>query len=409
MKKKIVDRILLMCLIFMTGCAEQDSTATIKGAEVYENEEIKESSDGYAGEHLHGTSEKLEINEMPEPNEVSGIDRIPETDKISETKSILNIPVVDWKELTLETGKVNSIKNANHINMGYLCYDGNDYIYYVNSDESSIYRSYMDGSKSTKIFEAEGEKINYMQVHGDFLYFNTAEGICRMQRGSMKVEAVYTEPHGEFFVYEDNVYINTEEGLVRQSITGTEREIIWEYDGCYPVLWNMTGNMLIGTLVSNQSMEIYGKGYLIAFDLEGNERSLLGESCFNTIVSGEEIITYNGQNGSIQIWNTEIDSIQPLGHTSDLSVRPVANGEEVYFVELEYNESEQSMEAVLFSRSKEGVVKVHSVILEEGTWLGGLFCADDYVYILKQDSREGKNSFIWHYCCTSNGHAGVLN
>ena len=132
------------------------------------------------------------------------------TDTIPEILSSLQ--VWDVTNMHNYVQEVDSLRNSNLLNEGYLTYDEDGHIYFAFPERTNIYMCGKRGEDIEVISEKMGERLQYSD---EWIYYNGInEGISRIHRTTGQEEKVASDMKAEFIKMENGVYGNTSQGVV---------------------------------------------------------------------------------------------------------------------------------------------------------------------------------------------------
>lgn len=251
----------------------------------------------------------------------------------------------DWRMFTCYTDANTSIRNSNLLNYGYLTYDEKGNIYFVDKNTGGIYASDCYGANKRLLSEDSGFDL---QIAGEWLYYNSAAGgIKKIHIETGKVEQVYEAQCGEFILSGNRSYINSGEGFFSTDFDGSNKEIITWIDALDDTneeiaegrenleLANFSTNdsLWLGNLISGTDVTWFLKGYIICYDEENKEATVLQQRGMYPLLAGHMISVVDMETNTRHVWNVE------TGEDIDLEInahRVVSDGETIYYLKNHY-------------------------------------------------------------------------
>lgn len=140
---------------------------------------------------------------------------------------------IDCTDIESYVNKEDSIRNSNLLNYGFLTYDSEGNIYYVNENDSKIYRS--DGRGGNKQLICENVNAwGWLQLKGEWLYYLGHDtSINRVNIISGEDEQLFGARSGAFTIDGEKLYFEDgKNGFVAVDLDGQNKEVVFN---CLPV------------------------------------------------------------------------------------------------------------------------------------------------------------------------------
>lgn len=325
-------------------------------------------------------TESLSVTRMPTPTEFT-----------LSSKNQPDIPagaeIVDWTELACYADEKISLRNSNLLNSGYLTYDEDGRIYFVDMNIGGIFASDRDGKNRRQLSR---EKATALQLEGEWLYYGTEEGIKRLHTKNGKSELVYDGIYGEFVLSGEKIYINA-------TINGVGGFYAMELDGSNVVLLRnqaptlasyTTGDKFwLGIAYKEEDVWHYREGYLYGYDEEENKLIYIANGRWFPLLAGNLLSTFGVLNGTRHVWNLETKEEYDLGVYAQ---NVVSDGENLYYVVKGY-------EFVAINCWNNGETK-EILRTEESNYCDYLSLTPDMLYFSPKVYETGKTvTQLWYY------------
>lgn len=321
---------------------------------------------------------------------------------------------MDITRLNCYVDKEDSIRNSNLMNYGYLTYDEEGNLYYVDQNTNAIYVSDYNGENKRLIYENE-DVFGWLQVKDDWLYFNTSRtAIKRVNITTGEVEDLLEELSGDFIIDGDKIYTNLN-GLCASDINGQNTEVI---DASLQYTYLPSYSDDYG--VSNVS-GIMSKGYVLVFD--GETTKVLKQRGLYPLLAGN-YLCMSDAGGSrnlttkFRVWNIKTGKEFELGLYADQTV--VSDGETIYFCREGYNhqigrtwngeELSLSQTYNFFYRWNEKMKEPELFWIPTAAKHGiyNIFLTPKAIYAEDNVYKDGKNTYTLFYYDLETGETGVV-
>jgi len=145
-----------------------------------------------------------------------------------------SLETLDWRELESFVDEETSRQNSNLLNFGYLDYDEEGNIYYINKNDNGIYMSNATGDNTQLLSELNATETKFMlQKEGEWLYYfnNYTKSIEKISliTGDKKV-VLENGPYGEFIIENEKIYTR-DNGICSFDLEGDNKNVLPNMEG----------------------------------------------------------------------------------------------------------------------------------------------------------------------------------
>lgn len=258
----------LLAAVLLAGCSGEESGVT-------------GSPESDTGEQQEGTaSGDSTVSASGEEQEAQTAESIED--------QIRALEVWTWQDICGESiSPEDAMRNSAKENFEYLTWSGNgERIYYSDLAENKIYACTAEGEEKVCLYEAAGWHLN---IRNGFLYalLQDAEkkGIVKINCDTGEVLDVFTEPCGEFFFLQDQLYINTAEGFcVYNEEDGSRTYCRKELEVANIQLCR---NTILANAINGEDSSFFMKGYLLGYDTAEEQFFLVKENALWSVAAGD--------------------------------------------------------------------------------------------------------------------------
>ena len=322
---------------------------------------------------------------------------------------------MDISELNAFVDQEHSIRNSNLLNYGYVTYDKDGNFYYIDQNTDEIYVSDYNGENKRLICQTNGDIFGWMQVAGEWLYYNTSKtAIMRVHIETGEVETVMEEFSGDFIIEGDKIYTGLH-GLFVTDLDGKNTEAVDDtLQYCYlPTYSNGYG-------ISNiANLKLMWKGYLLVFD--GESTKVLKQRGVYPLLAGNYLCMSDAGNvrdltTKFRVWNLKTNREYELGNYADQTV--VSDGETIYFSRDGYNnqsgrtwngeELRSDKMYTFFFRWKEPMKEpeLFWILTEANNGIYNIFLTPWAIYAEDSEYKDGKLAYTLFYYVLETGETG---
>lgn len=206
-----------------------------------------------------------------------------------------------------EQARLNSCEE----NQRYLawCGDG-ETIYYSDLSANKIYSCTAEGEEKTCLYENAGV---YLQVKDSWLYAKIGDETktVRINCETGECVDVFTEPCGEHFFLQDELYIITEDGFCVLDEEGSRTYHEMEFEVANVQLCQ---NVILANAVKGEDASFFIKGYLLGYDTAEKRYFLVKESALWFVAAGDWLSYFDMGTNSRHVLN------RVTGEDTDLGV-----------------------------------------------------------------------------------------
>lgn len=244
------------------------------------------------------------------------------------TESLTSTPeeteMMAWTELTCSADKKTSLRNSNLLNEGYLTYDENGNIYFVDMNIGGIFVSDGGGNDRRQLSMKNARDL---QIEGEWLYCAMEDGLKRIHIHTGEEEVLYDAPYGEGMLADGKIYLNAEEGFIALDLEGKNKVVV---RGKQPELVSYTGGtgFWLGTAIDGENMTYYLEGHLYGYDETTNKLSYMEKGCWYPLLAGHWLSVFDSVEGSRYVWNLETDEEVNLDVYAQ---KVVSDGTDLYY------------------------------------------------------------------------------
>lgn len=297
---------------------------------------------------------------------------------------------INCTEIESYVNKEDSIRNSNLLNYGFLTYDAEGNIYYVNENDGNIYKSDSTGENKQQITEG-GKALGWLQLKGEWLYFsgNKTTTINRMHLETGEIEQLFGPGSGPFTIDGEKMYFDDREnGFISADLEGKNKELVFASKG-YTNLFTGGSNLWIGEMYGT-SRETSQLRYLAKFD--GEKVEILNQRGYCPLLAGKYLSFVSRKTGERYIYNLETGQDFNLEVKTDKTV--VSDGDNFYYVKFKQKNLKFTAEVYRWKNAKsEKIVEIENTL-----WVYHMFLTPDKLYIqphMEVDSKQVTQ--LWYY------------
>ena len=359
MKKSVLCFVAAMLLLYGACAAESDKGNSSLLTEVAQQTDLTEFSEQPAA-----TESPVEPTKQPEPAEPQ-------------------VEAEAWTELTCYADLKTSLRNSNLLNDGYLTYDEEGNIYFVDKNKGGIFVSGQNGENIRQICEQTAEAL---QIEGEWLYCKVQGVLMRIHIHSGEEQVVYEGPHGAVMLTGERIYLDAPEGFLSLNLDGADKLILRE--GAPTLTSYVAGEKFwLGVAYDDINVKYFMEGHLYAFD-EGRDTVLhIEDGCWYPVLAGNWLSVFGPNTGTRYVWNLETDEKTDL---KAYAQRVVCNGEELFYIDI------GSENATVYCWDGSETKEIWSV--EGVSYCENLFLTPEALYIMPKVTVDKKTvTQLWYY------------
>ena len=325
---------------------------------------------------------------------------------------INSLETVDWTELRGSVDAETSRRNSNFLNYGYLTYDAEGNIYYVDRNTHSIYVSDYKGENKRLICEGS-DAWGWMRLEGDWLYYGTQyTAIMRVHIETGEVEQICEEYSGHFRLEDGKLYREDREngGLSSSDLDGKDCKLVQDTSGFYTGFFTKGDGYWMMEAVSreNQTTKKH-KDYIVKVD--GEKLMLLKQKGYHPLLAGNYFSIVDAENAEVRyVWNLETKERFVINSRTDQTI--VSDGKNFYYKKMMYKdttikegEAAPERDAVIFKWNGETTEEIWCIDSDN---FYEMYITPKALYAMPQMKEEGKWVYHCLYYDLETGETGVI-
>ena len=209
---------------------------------------------------------------------------------------------MDISELNGFVDKEDSIRNSNLMNYGYVTYDEEGNLYYVDQNTHEICVSDYNGENKRVICQTNDKFTSMLQLSGEWLYYNTEHtAIMRVHIETGEIEQVAEEHSGPFFIKNEKIHLSWN-GLSVMDLDG-KNEVVIDDTFLYSDFPTYSTEYGISHIAN---FKLRWKGYLLVFD--GESTKVLKQRGIFPLLAGNYLCMSDAGNArdlstKFRVWN----------------------------------------------------------------------------------------------------------
>lgn len=313
-------------------------------------------------------------------------------------ENVLNIETMDWTELDCYVDEETSRQNSNFLNYGFLTYDEEGNIYYIDLNYNVIYVSDYKGENKRLISE-NSDAFGWLRLDGDWLYYCTQEtAIMRVHIETGETEQICEEYSGHFRIDEEKLYWEDREngGFSLADTFGRNKELVADTSAFY-VGFFQKGNdfwLMEGDSKATQNQEHY------IIKAEEKKTVVLNQKGYYPLLAGVYLSVVDEEVNERHIWNLETKEKFDLEARIDQTM--VSDGKNFYYKQIMYGDA--------YAKDGDSLPKEQNAFIFQ--WDGGepeliwqidtdnlyyMFLTPKALYCLPQMKAEGYKYSLLYY------------
>ncbi len=289
---------------------------------------------------------------------------------------------LDWTKLDCYADLETSLRNSNLSNEGYLTYDEEGNIYFVDMNIGGIFTCERDGKNRRQL---SSKNASALQIEGDWLYF-VSGGVERIHIFTGEEQVIYDTACGEAVIKDSRIYVNSPEGFISMDLDGSNKTILCD-QSLTLASYAVAENMWLGTAYEGENAEYFVKGHLYAYDEANDKMMHIMDGCWFPLLAGNWLSTFGSLTGTRYVWNLETDEMFDLNVYAQ---KAVSNGENLYYV--------RSNSGLIIVYQWNGGEAEEIWRLQDANLCNYIYLTPDMLYILPRVSSGGKSvNQLWYY------------
>ncbi len=234
-----------------------------------------------------------------------------------------SLDTIDWMELEGFVDEETSRHNSNFLNYGYLDYDAEGNIYYINKNDGGIYASTCRGENKRLLSELDVAEA-MLQLCGEWLYYfnNTTRSVDKIhiETGDTKNVLGYGA-YGQFVVSDEKIYIR-DDGFCTYDLDGNGKEILPNTKSAEMCFYSRGNGWWIC-----KTTHLSQKGYLVKYD--GQKIELINQHGILPLMAGKYLSVVDPDTSQRHIWNLDTKEDINLGVCTEKAI--VSDGEMFFY------------------------------------------------------------------------------
>jgi len=324
---------------------------------------------------------------------------------------------MDISELNGFVDKEDSIRNSNLMNYGYVTYDEEGNLYYVDQNTHEICVSDYNGENKRVICQTNDKFTSMLQLSGEWMYYNTGHtAIMRVHIETGEIEQVAEEHSGPFFIKDEKIYLSWN-GLSVMDLDG-KNEVVIDDTFLYSDFPTYSTEYGISYIAD---FKLRWKGYLLVFD--GESTKVLKQRGIFPLLAGNYLCMSDAGNArdlstKFRVWNLKTNREYELGLYADQTV--VSDGETIYFSRDGYNnqsgrmwngeELKSDKMYTFFYRWNETMTKpeLFWILTEAHNGIYNIFLTPKAIYAEDSEYKADKPAYTLFYYDLETGETGQV-
>lgn len=369
MKKSII---LLFCLLIFFLCACHTNKADENESKV-----IQENQMGKEG----SLDEKM----------TSVADTTPSPTPTKDEKSaayLKSLETISWTELECYVDEETSRHNSNFLNFGYLDYDAEGNIYYINKNDGCIYFSNSQGENKRLLSDRNAAEA-MLQLEGEWLFYYN-KGTKSIRRTNVVTGAtedvLVNGAYGQFVVTGNRIYTN-DEGFCSFSLDGGNREVLPHTEDAKLCYYSQGDEFWIC-----KSSHLSKQGYLVKYD--GEKVQILDERGAFPLLAGNYLSIVNEKTEERHIYNLTTKQDINLKVKTEKAI--VSDG--IYFYYSEWEQKNSKRKVTLYRWDGTKTEEIQAIENEEINPIYHMFLTPEKLYYLTNGMKnEGAYYQLFYY------------
>lgn len=232
---------------------------------------------------------------------------------------------VSWTGLECYVNREDSIRNSNLLNYGWLTYDAEGNIYYSKEYEAGIYRCTSKGENKYLVSEVQGDCL---QIKEDWLYYRnkTDKSIYRISITTGVLEQIFESACVEFIVGAEEITVDALEKVYSIGLDGENKKMLSAPSEINLFTFTSSDNFWL-TNAAAGTTDIYNKGYLFKFD--GKNVEVLKERGNFPLLAGNYLSVVDPVTLKRHIWNLDTNIDVDLGIRTEKAM--VSDGNKFFY------------------------------------------------------------------------------
>lgn len=301
---------------------------------------------------------------------------------------ISTIETINWSQLNGEVDEETSRKNSNLLNFGYLDYDEEGNIYYINKGDRGIYSCGARGENLRLIGQLQMAD-RMLQKKGEWLYFynNKTRNLDRVHIETGELEHILEDgTYGQFVIIGDKI-LTRGEGFCSYDLTGNNEEVLENTVGANLCYYSRGDGFWIC-----ETYRLVDKYYLLQYD--GKTVRRLKQKGSFPLMAGHYLSVVDPETKERHIWNLDTKKDTNLSVMTEKTV--VSNGKVFYFSGPSVMRSMEEYYTPIYCW--DGVSKKKLLTVEGARNIYHLFLTPDMLYYMPQ-VKVGNNMChqLWYY------------
>jgi len=304
------------------------------------------------------------------------------------------LDTIDWMELESNVDEETSRHNSNFLNYGYLDYDTEGNIYYINKNDGGIYASTCRG-ENKRLLSDEKVAEAMLQRSGEWLFYynKVTKGIDKIHINTCEKKYVFDHgPFGQFVIEGDKIYARND-GFCSFDLDGTNREVLPNAEEA-ELFYPSRGN---GFWIGKSRFF----PYLLMYD--GKKVVKLNQQGTLPLLAGKYLSVIDPDTMERHIWNLETKKDSNLKVCTDKSI--VSDGNVFFYAGMSKFRDDDYVTAVY---SWDGTKPEEIISAKGARSIDHMFLTPEYLYYLPQLMVDEKLVYqLWYYEL-STGETGLI-
>ena len=271
------------------------------------------------------------------------------------------------------------------MNFGYLEYDKDGNIYYINKNDNYIYRSDAYGNNKCQLGEEKAAEA-MLQLAGDFLYyFNNSGRMERINIVTGETEVIMQDAFGQFIIEDNKIYM-WDEGFCAFELDGSNRTVMPNTEESQ-IYFYSRGN---GYWVCHTN-HMSDRSYLLQYD--GEIVKVLKQRGIFPLLAGNYLSIVTQENLERHIYN--LVTGQDINLHTKTGQTVASDGKTFYFVG---SSTMNNYEYKTPLYRWEGTIREELIMVEGARSIHYIFLTPEKLYYMPQMKVDGKFVYqLWYY------------
>lgn len=308
-----------------------------------------------------------------------------------------SLETLDWRELESFVDEATSLQNSNLLNYGYLDYDEEGNIYYINKNDNGIYMSNATGDNKQLLSELNEAETKFMlQKEGEWLYYfnNYTKSIEKISliTGDKKV-VLENGPYGEFIIENEKIYTR-DNGICSFDLEGDNKIVLPNMEGVGICNLSQGTDFWLGAAIFSDK--------LLKYDGE-NVVKLKQQGAF-PLLSGSYLSIVDPDTWERHIWN--LNTKEDVNLKADTEKAIVSDGKLFFYADR--SKIRENKEYVTTVYCWNGTISKEILSVEGARSIYHLFLTSEKLYYLADFMKDNKTIRQFWYYDLATGETGQI-